>query len=139
MDRRNQALSLIKRLQEIKQPKILKTISDLDAGMRCIMLFLSENSTGVYASAISENMGVSRARVGVLLKKMENKGLVTKTKSTTDSRIEIISMTDQGKKLISSAFDKVVEDTIKLIDIIGYKELSDFLDTSEKIQRVLEK
>ena len=76
MDRRNQALSLIKRLQEIKQPKILKTISDLDAGMRCIMLFLSENSTGVYASAISENMGVSRARVGVLLKKWKTRVLL---------------------------------------------------------------
>ena len=97
MNKNDQVLSIIKKLKENKPAKVFKKVSDdLDSGVRFVLLYLTENKGEVYASSISEAMNISRARVGILLNKMETKGYITKEASDKDARIEVINLTNKG-------------------------------------------
>ena len=109
---REQAIEIIEKLRASKPAQIFQNVSDMDAGMKFVLMFLSESSKEVYASTISEKMNISRARVAVLLKKMEFKGLITKTSSKTN--------------------------VVKVIEKIGINKLNDFLDTAFSIKSILE-
>ena len=135
---REQAIEIIEKLRASKPAQIFQNVSDMDAGMKFVLMFLSESSKEVYASTISEKMNISRARVAVLLKKMEFKGLITKTSSKTDARIEVINMTKEGLKTINLIKEKAIKNVVKVIEKIGINKLNDFLDTAFSIKSILE-
>lgn len=138
MNKREQALNVMKKLRECKPTHIFKNVSDMDTGMTFVLIFLSENSGDVYASTISENMNISRARVTVLLKKMESKGLIEKNVSNLDARIEVIKTTEYGKEQSNLLKEKALSNIIKVIDEVGFNELNQFLSTAGRIKDILE-
>lgn len=137
MEKNEQILDILKRLKENKPAKMFKKVSnDLDSGVRFVLMFLCENEN-VYASTISEKMGISRARVGILLKKMENKNLIYKIDNSNDARIQVIAITENGKKMCEQIKVKIRKHISNLIDKIGYNTLIEFLDVASKIKNVL--
>ena len=69
---------------------------------------------------------------------MEFKGLITKTSSKTDARIEVINMTKEGLKTINLIKEKAIKNVVKVIEKIGINKLNDFLDTAFSIKSILE-
>ena len=138
MNKNDQISIIFEKLKESKPAKAFKKVPDLDSGMKLVLMYLNGNNEEIYASTISEKMNISRARVGILLKKMENKNYITKTISDKDARIEVINITDKGlAKCREIEFETIKCITI-LIDKIGYDELNNFLDTANKIKNVIE-
>lgn len=138
MERDDQVLSIIEKLKNDQPAKALKKVSDLDSGMRFVLIHLADSKDGVYASTISEKMCISRARVGILLKKMENKEYITKSTSAKDGRIEVIKITAKGLKKCNEIKAEIVKNINKLIDEIGYDELNSFLDMADRIKNTIE-
>lgn len=139
MDKNEQVFNIIKKLKENKPAKAFKKMSnDLDSGVRFVLLYLSESKGGVYASSISEVMNISRARVGILLVKMESRGYITKILSEKDARIEVINLTDKGKQRCIEIINEIKKYISTIIDNIGYEEFCNFLDTACKIKNILE-
>ena len=139
MDKNEQVFNVIKKLKENKPAKVLKKVSDdLDSGFRFVLLYLIDNKDEVYASSISEVMNISRARVGILLNKMESRGYITKTASDKDARIEVINLTDKGIQRCIEIKNEIIKYISAIIDNIGYEEFCNFLDTACKIKNVLE-
>ena len=138
MNKIDQVLSIIKKLKENKPAKVFKKVSDdLDSGVRFVLLYLIDNKGEVYASSISEAMNISRARVGILLNKMEDKRYILKKASDKDARIEVINLTDKGLNRCKEIKDEIVEYITIIVEKIGYDELNHFLDTACKIKNVL--
>ena len=138
MEQNQQVLSIIKRFKECKPVEVFKRVYDVDSGMRFVLMCLSDGKEDVYASTISEKMNISRARVGILLKKMENKNYITRTNSAKDARIEVINITDNGLAKIKQIKMEIMEQISKLINEIGYEELDKFLQIATKIKNVIE-
>ncbi|MBQ8615545.1 MAG: MarR family transcriptional regulator [Clostridia bacterium] len=138
MDKREQANKIIEKFKSKKPAQALNRVSVLDSGMRFVLMNLAQNDGEIYASTISETMNISRARCGILLKKMELKGYITRLTSSKDARIEIIHLTENGKQKADSLKEGLVSDVIKLIDIVGYKKLNEFLDIAIKIKDILD-
>lgn len=139
MDKNEQVFNIIKKLKENKPAKVFKKVSnDIDSGVRFVLMYLIDNKGEVYASSISEAMNISRARVGILLNKMEVKGYIVKTTSVKDARIEVVNLTEQGLDRCKEIKNEIMNYINNIIDKIGYEELNHFLDTACKIKNVLE-
>ncbi len=133
-----QAIEILERIKQNRPNEIFNRINDTEAGMRYVLIYLSEHRSGAYASSIAEKMFISRARVGVLIQKLLNKGYIQKTLSNLDGRIELISITQKGLNEINSQRQKIVGSIMKVIEEVGLKELNKFIEISSKIKRILE-
>ena len=138
MDKSEQIQNVIAKLKNNKPSKTFKKFSDdLDSGMRFILMYLLDKKE-TYASLIGEEMHISRARVGILLNKMENRNLIKKTTHSQDARIEIIKLTNTGLIKCNEIKLEMRKYISNIIDRIGYEELNKFLDTACEIKAVLE-
>ena len=105
--------------------------------MNFILVYLSEHSD-VYASTIADKMQISRARVAVLIQKLISKGLIEKSSSNNDGRIEVLKLTKKGFYEINNFKEHMISNVVKIIDKIGIEEIRRFLETSEKIKNILD-
>ena len=76
---KNQAMEILEKIKNNRPNKFFNKLDDTEAGMRFVLIYLSENKAGVYASSIAEKMCISRARVAVLIQKLLIKGYIEKT------------------------------------------------------------
>lgn len=138
MNKNEQVLSIIEKLKEKKPAKVFKKVyDDLDSGVKFVLMYLMDSDGEVYASSISDTMNISRARVGILLNKMESKGYISKKVSDKDARIEIVELTDKGLNRCKEIKKEIEKYITTLIEKIGYNELNFFLDTACKINKIL--
>ncbi len=135
---REQALDILNKIRKNKPAKFFNRIDETSAGMNFILAFLSESNCDVYASTIADKMQISRARVAVLIQKLISKGLIEKSSSNSDARIEVIKLTTKGFDEINKFKERMISDIVKLIEEVGIEEIHKFLDTSAKIKKILD-
>ncbi|MGN1222806.1 MAG: MarR family winged helix-turn-helix transcriptional regulator [Christensenellales bacterium] len=135
---KNQAMEILEKIKNNRPNKFFNKLDDTEAGMRFVLIYLSENKAGVYASSIAEKMCISRARVAVLIQKLLIKGYIEKTLSKTDGRIEVLSLTAKGIEEINSHQEKILKNIMKIIEEIGLDEVNKFIEISSKIKNILE-
>lgn len=131
-------LETLGKIREFRPARVFNQIDGSTAGMRFVLVYLSEHSGDIYASTIARELGISRARMGVLISKLISKGLIEKTISTTDARIEVIGLTALGRQKIENAHTQMLSNLRQVIEEVGLEEINKFLITSAKIKRVLD-
>jgi len=132
-----EVFNLINKLKNNNPFQGFKQISNFDNGMSFVLLYLCDESKDIYASTISEEMGISRARVGVLLNKMLSKGYIKKVTNKNDARIDVIKITNLGKEKCEQINNEIVKNISKLINKFGYEKLNNFVDMACRIKEVL--
>ena len=135
---KEQALHILNKVKQNKPTNFFNKISDSEAGMRYVLVYLSEQVEEVYASTIAEKMKISRARVAVLIKKLENKRLINKTVCKTDARIEVLKITKRGMEEVNKIQENAIKCISKVIETLGIEEINRFIETSAKIKAVLD-
>lgn len=133
-----EVVEILHSIREFRPARIFNKVDESTAGMRFVMVYLREHNNDVYASTIAKKLGISRARMGVLIGKLVSKGLVEKTISSSDARIEVIKLTPLGEQEINSARARMIENLRHIIEEIGLDEMKKFISTSAKIKNVLE-
>lgn len=135
---REQALDVLKKMRENRPAKLFNKVDESSAGMNFILVYLSEHDNDIYASTVADKMQISRARIAVLIQKLISKGLVEKSTSSTDARIEVIKLTEKGLVEINNLKEQMILNVTKVIEKIGIKEIYRFIDTSAKIKNILD-
>lgn len=140
MATREQVEELWGLVDQAKPPNPFGMVDNVNAGIHAALRFLVEQEPeGASAGAISEHLGVSTARVAVLIKKMVDRGLVTREHSATDARVIMVRATDQGRQVVFDAREDIIERVGRLIDELGEERLRDFLSTAIEIGRIMGK
>lgn len=134
---REQALDVLNKMKQNKPTKFFNKIDETSAGMNFILVYLSEHGNEVYASTIAEKMNISRARVAVLIQKLINKGMVQKSSSCIDGRIDVLKITETGLNEVKTFKEQVLSNVITVVEKIGLEEIYRFIDTSAKIKNIL--
>ena len=134
---REQALDVLNKIRQNKPTKFFNKIDETSAGMSFILVYLSEHDCEVYASTIAEKMNISRARVAVLIQKLINKGMIQKSSSSIDGRIEVLNITPLGLKEANEFKEQVLSCVTSVIDKVGLEEIYRFIETSAKIKNIL--
>lgn len=104
------------------------------AGIGCVMRYLYEENTPVTAGAISKFMGVSTARVAVLLRTLEEKGMIDRDRDEKDSRKTLISISSRGKEMYEDAELNLLRLIDAVIQEMGKEQLMSFLQLSAKLE-----
>ena len=135
---REQALDVLSKIRESKPAKFFNKVDETNAGMNFILAYLNEHDNDIYASEIADNMQISRARVTVLIQKLINKGLIIKSNSRNDARIEVLKLTQSGFDEINKFLEHMISDITKVIEVIGLEEMYKFIETSVTIKNLLD-
>lgn len=126
-------------LQQLKKAPLSQHFQNIDssaAGMRAILLYLSDADEAVTAGMISDNMNVSTARVAVLLKKMAAKGLITKEQDPADARKVIVRLSERGLEKAGQVREHVDAYVEAMIDKVGMKRMLEFAAISKEINSI---
>lgn len=116
---------------------LMSAIDKNSVGIGCVMTFLGAAESAVSAGAISRHMNVSTARVAVLLKNLEEKGLILRKKSGKDSRITLVELTEAGIAYNKQREESVYSFIDTIIARVGYDRLREFLLAGAEINQAV--
>lgn len=124
-------------LDESHPSKFVKKHNETSAGIGAVLRFLADSGQPMTAGSISHFMNVSTARVAVLLKKMEARGLICRQAGATDARTVEVSLTPLGADKATRLRENLYHDIGILIDTIGVERLIEYTNISREIRSVM--
>ena len=130
---------LIEQLKKAPPAECFQNFDMSTAGVRAILKILNETDGKVTAGDLSEYMKVSTARIAVLLKKMEAKGLIEKEHDSADGRVVVVKLSNQGKELADKFKENLYAHIGEMIDKIGMDRMLEFAAVSNEIQSLMKK
>lgn len=126
---------IISELPKAHPANFFKIFNDSNTGIGfAVKLLYSAEDNRLSAGAISEAMGVSTARVAVLLKKMESKGLITRESDRSDARVTIVCLSQEGKAVAKRMQDNMLQHISYVIDKVGMEKLKQFIELSVEVK-----
>lgn len=120
-------------LHESKPKHAFKKLDDTTAGIGAVMRCLYKTDEPVTAGQISRILNVSTARVAVLLRKMESKGLIIKETGAADARTTVVRISDDGRKAHERIRAELYRDMGNIIDHIGMERMLEYIAISKEI------
>jgi DNA-binding MarR family transcriptional regulator len=100
------------------------------------------NFSGISNSELAKNLTLHVSTCSILVNKLIKKGLVEKTRSPTDERRIVLTITSKGKQLMSKAPkspEGAIPSTLKKLNIEELEELNTVLTKFAKKMKVLNK
>lgn len=126
---------IARELPKVQPTNFLKIVNDSNAGIGyALKLLLSQEDNQLSAGQLSEAMGVSTARVAVLLKKMENKGLIEKKEDESDARVTLVKLSDEGMRFATLMKENMLRHIANVIDKVGEEKFLQFIALSHEIK-----
>lgn len=137
MPTREQVEQVLELLRESNPEDCFKKMNETTMGVGAVLMYLKKAREPVSAGQISQRMNVSTARVAVLLKKMESRGLLVTGGSPTDARVRVARLSAQGERAAVRLEKELYDQTAYLIERVGAERLAEFACISREIQSVL--
>lgn len=137
MATQEQIQNVIDTILQMKPDHPFQEINQSQVGIRAVLSYLHQSTGEVTAGSIAQYMGVSTARVAVLLKKMVAKGLIEKQTATSDGRVSIVRLSPAGQCAAAQIHDGICNRIGLVIDRLGMERVLDFLATAQQIAELL--
>lgn len=131
--------TLLEALHKAPPSEHFQKLDKSTMGIRAILKYLSETSETATAGQISRALGVSTARIAVLLKKMEARGLLLKQSDPDDGRLVVVRLSGQGKATADRLRSEMYTQLGELIDEIGMERMLEFAEISREIHAAAQK
>lgn len=110
--------------------------ANVGIGFALKLLYMAQEHC-LTAGEISDAMGVSTARVAVLLKKMENKGLIVKETDRSDARVTVVRLSADGEQSVRETKENILRHIAVVIDKIGIEKLQQFIALSVEVKNAM--
>jgi DNA-binding MarR family transcriptional regulator len=117
--------------------KQLNKTSGLTTPQLLIMLEIDKTS-GINSSQVAKNVNLSAATVTNILDRLENKGLVSRVRSTQDKRKVSLYLTEDGKALLLNAPQALQEHFIENFANLAQWEQSQLLSSMERLAEMMD-
>ena len=130
--------AMLKKFEKATPKAFFKCEDGGQLGMTAVLRLLGESDTPLTAGAISDALEVSTARVAVLLRKMKDKGLITKDSSVMDARVTLVELTEQGRSIAQANKRYAYAQVGRVIDEIGEERLDEYIEVSMKIRDIFQ-
>lgn len=138
MATKNQVSEICKIIEQVRPVKAFNVVNKHEMGIFAVIKFISENEE-VKSVDISNFLGISSARMTVLLKKLEKKGIIAKKNCEVDARVVLVSLTEKGLEFAGKIKTKVESNVSMLIDEYGYDKLISLFLELVQIKSILDK
>ncbi len=131
-------IEIIKKLDDVKPKKMLDQQHVNLEGTMLALVYIYRKEGEVSAGELSRELKVSTARIAVLVRKMQEKGYVTRKVDEEDGRRAVIDITDKGRALIEKHKIEFFETMRALADKVGKDRFMEFFDILYEMHGILE-
>lgn len=118
--------------------KKLNKLTGLTAPQLLILREISFAEDGITASAVAQNITLSPATVSNVIDRLEQRELITRTRSTTDRRRVELTLTEQGRERLAAAPRPLQEDFIERFHALQDWEQSQLLAAMQRIAAMMD-
>lgn len=137
MATREQIETILVLVHDTHPATFFKRIDDTSAGISAVLRFLYEADGEVTSGQISSSMNVSTARMAVLLKKMDAKGLICKETGAADARTTVVRLSGFGRETVEKIHADMYRQVGCVIDKIGMERLIEFTTVAREICSIM--
>jgi DNA-binding MarR family transcriptional regulator len=120
-------------LRSIDPSVFIQMCSDRVNGGQAVLKLLYMSKQTVTAGYIAQYMGVSTARVAVLLRKLSCKGFIEKHRDVHDARVTVVQLTEKGAEQTRIMQQQIRTQIETIIDRVGMERLMAFMETGSMI------
>lgn len=111
----------------------LENISSLSKGEIGVLMTLKFHKDNIVAGDVSKNLNLTSGRTATILKSLEKKGLITKSKSQEDARQTIVCLTDSGKNFAKEHSEKILGHFTRLLEYLGEEDAKEFIRINKRL------
>lgn len=134
---KNEVEQVMELIQKSRPQNAFDKVRDVNIGMIGALDFLYEQGEEVRSKDISEALNISSARMAILLKKLEAKGFIEKTKSSIDGRSANIIISNKGWQFVHRIKESMAQTAQQLIDEFGFDALVILIAQMEKFHGIM--
>jgi MarR family transcriptional regulator, organic hydroperoxide resistance regulator len=120
-------------MNQLRKRKTQKHLNDSMQGEHFILFYVSHHQGDSIPSEISNEMGISTARIAAALNNLESKGMITRTIDVTDRRRILIKLTDAGQKHVEQHHKMIMEITTNMLKYLGEDDAKDLIRIMKKL------
>jgi DNA-binding MarR family transcriptional regulator len=113
-----------------------KQIHDSVHGENFVLFFISQNGGKVIPSDISNEMGISSARVAAALNSLEKKGLIIRRIDADDRRRILVDLTDSGKEQVKTHYRMIMNMVKNMLRYLGEKDAREFIRIMKRLAEI---
>lgn len=124
-------------LEECGPGELLRKMNETSTGIAAVLRFLRGAEGAVTAGQISRFMNVSTARMAVLLRKMETKGLITRRTGAADGRTTVVALSALGREKAETMHREMCRQVEKLMEKIGPERMEEYAAITSEIRAVV--
>lgn len=137
MATKEEIIYVMELLHKNRPKNIIDEIKNQEIGSIAVIKYLYKSEDKVKSIDISRFLGISSARMTIILKKLENKNLIERIDSSLDGRAKYIQLTEKGFKFA----DKIKKDMQiiagKIVDEFGLEEFEKTINNLNKLDEIL--
>ena len=127
MDYTGLAAELLEKMQSLHKAKPHRLINEALQGGAFVLHYIALQGGDVLPGEISQEMGVSSARVAAALNGLEDKGLITRRIDKNDRRKILVGFTKKGKAYAERQHRAVTETAGKLLEMLGEEDATEYV------------
>ena len=127
MDYKELALEFMQKMYKLRQARPQKQITESMHGEHFILQFIAFHKGSVLPSEISNEMGISSARIAATLNSLERKGLIVRQIDISDRRRILVDLTSEGKALAEEHHQEAMEMLTKVLSSLGEHDAREYV------------
>lgn len=118
---------------QMRKRNAQKHLNDSMHGENFVLYFISKNEEKVIPSDISNEMGITSARVAAALNSLEGKGLIVRRIDADDRRRIIIELTDLGREQVQKKYQKIMNMATNMLQYLGEEDALELIRIMKKL------
>lgn len=133
MDYEGLAHDYMEVMYQMRRRNAQKQINDSMHGEHFVLYYIFKHEGNVIPSDISNEMGISSARIAAALNNLEGKGLITRRIDTDDRRRILVNLTDLGREQVRKQYQMLMKITTSMLQYLGENDAREFLRIMKKL------
>ena len=139
MSSREEAKAFLREMCSCTPKPLFHKVEEVDRGTGFVLAYLKESRDEVIAGDLAREMKVSTARIAALLNRLEEKGLVERSRSLHDARRTVVKITPKGIAYTDEIREQILDKVEILFEKVGKEDLWEFLRICAKITKALDR
>lgn len=115
---------------------LLKRSLDSFQGEGHALLLLARSDAGMTPAALMRAMGISSGRTSNILRQLERKGCIERSRDDHDLRSVLIRPTELGREMARSAYARQKDEVAGLFELLGEKDARELVRIAERVARM---
>ncbi len=133
MDYTSLAREFMEIMYKMRKRNSQRQISESMHGEIFVLSYIDHHEGSVIPSEISNEVGISTARVAATLNGLESKGLITRRIDVNDRRRILVEMTPEGKEEVKKHYQKMMKTATNMLQYLGEQDAKEYIRIMGKL------